>query len=337
MSSSTIVLAAGGELGLRLEKRGTIDRLVPLPQELIDEKAPNSTEDMAFFSGWCDSNDRNMRHWEALVPPRELRGFGTARPGLLEACRRFDRIEILVGPDVRDQLILLQLIDQMSRDECLCKRVHVVQSEISLNAVNESSWLKYRPEARLLGRSQIELAHEAWAAFGDTTPLWWCSFARANTTPLPFLGATILRLAAELPSTTNGLGFSEERLLRNLSVAPVIHARELIRATLLGDDLRVTYGPWQFAKIVDVLGLGPEPAIARVRPSPLEAGLISNRERWGRHRDSLLTIKGFGHRLLDGTADFAVCNRVDRWWGGTHLTNAELWRWDREKEVIVAP
>ena len=39
-------------------------------------------------------------------------------------------------------------------------------------------------------------------------------------------------------------------------------------------------------------------------------------------------ITEFGKAVLAHKEDFSRHNPIDRWWGGTHLTNDNLWRWD---------
>jgi hypothetical protein len=64
---------------------------------------------------------------------------------------------------------------------------------------------------------------------------------------------------------------------------------------------------------------------------PDEAGLAQAYFR------SELALTAFGADVLAGRADHAARNRVDRWWGGTHLTNDALWRFDAEKKRLIAP
>jgi hypothetical protein len=42
----------------------------------------------------------------------------------------------------------------------------------------------------------------------------------------------------------------------------------------------------------------------------------------------------FGRAVLAHEEDFSRHNRIDRWWGGTHLTNDNLWRYD---PVLIPP
>ena len=46
----------------------------------------------------------------------------------------------------------------------------------------------------------------------------------------------------------------------------------------------------------------------------------------------LLTLGVLG--ILDATGALESTEVIDRWWGGTHLTNDKLWRWD---PVLLVP
>ena len=42
---------------------------------------------------------------------------------------------------------------------------------------------------------------------------------------------------------------------------------------------------------------------------------------------SRLSLTEFGKVIVAHKGDFSRHNPIDRWWGGTHLTNDQLWRW----------
>jgi hypothetical protein len=51
------------------------------------------------------------------------------------------------------------------------------------------------------------------------------------------------------------------------------------------------------------------------------------RDREEAYRRSRLSLTDFGKAVLAHKEDFSRHNPIDRWWGGTHLTNDNLWRW----------
>jgi hypothetical protein len=52
---------------------------------------------------------------------------------------------------------------------------------------------------------------------------------------------------------------------------------------------------------------------------------------------SELKLTGLGTTSLLGKRDALEFRRLDRWMGGTHLTNGRCWRWDAPKRRLVAP
>jgi hypothetical protein len=55
------------------------------------------------------------------------------------------------------------------------------------------------------------------------------------------------------------------------------------------------------------------------------------------YMQSRLILSEFGGALLEGRADLVQHNTIDRWWGGTRLTNDHRWRWDTIDRNLVCP
>ncbi|WP_225714412.1 hypothetical protein [Bradyrhizobium semiaridum] len=60
-------------------------------------------------------------------------------------------------------------------------------------------------------------------------------------------------------------------------------------------------------------------------------------DRHKRYKQSWLALTELGKAIVARTDDFSRHNPIDRWWGGTELTNDRLWRWDAETRALVAP
>ncbi len=83
--------------------------------------------------------------------------------------------------------------------------------------------------------------------------------------------------------------------------------------------------------------------VSRLARSPRSRGSTTSCAAWNeknlgdRHEAYLgseLTLTKFGKSILAHKEDFSRHNPIDRWWGGTRLTNDRLWRWD---PVLTAP
>jgi hypothetical protein len=85
--------------------------------------------------------------------------------------------------------------------------------------------------------------------------------------------------------------------------------------------------------LLDGLAHGPVPAMAGLG----ELRTISRenfRDRHAAHLRSRLSLTEFGKAVVAHKEDFSRHNPIDRWWGGTRLTNDRLWRWGT---VLTAP
>jgi hypothetical protein len=89
--------------------------------------------------------------------------------------------------------------------------------------------------------------------------------------------------------------------------------------------------------LLDGLALCRKPAISGLEEGPFTTELHDDRERHKRYNNSKLLLTSLGNRILAHTDDFARHNPIRRWWGGTKLTNKNLWRWDQDNHVLVAP
>ncbi|MGP8789926.1 hypothetical protein ACT02R_34210, partial [Pseudomonas aeruginosa] len=52
----------------------------------------------------------------------------------------------------------------------------------------------------------------------------------------------------------------------------------------------------------------------------------SKRSWYARYAASYPRLTEFGEAIIAHQEDFSSHNPIDRWWGGTHLTNDNLWR-----------
>ena len=100
---------------------------------------------------------------------------------------------------------------------------------------------------------------------------------------------------------------------------PLFHFREL-RGTYV-------FSQWEHGYLLDGLAFGPIPAVAGLDD---ELRTISREDLGPREKAILrsrLSLTEFGRAIVAHKEDFSRHNPIDRWWGGTRLTNDRLWRW----------
>ena len=101
---------------------------------------------------------------------------------------------------------------------------------------------------------------------------------------------------------------------------PLFHLRT-IRGTRI-------FGEWECGYLLDGLAFGSKPAVAGLDEELRTLVRENLRDRHGAYLRSRLSLTEFGKAIVACEEDFSRHNPIDRWWGGTHLTNDNLWRWN---------
>jgi hypothetical protein len=131
----------------------------------------------------------------------------------------------------------------------------------------------------------------------------------------------------ELPGA-DGLSRTERQSLAALAeggTTPVaLFAAVQRQAAFMGD--------WSFFSLLNGFALAPKPLIDGLMGAPFRPNGSSSTQPY---LQSTLTLTPFGAEVLACRADHAAQNRIDRWWGGTHLTNECLWRWDAGEAKLI--
>jgi hypothetical protein len=177
----------------------------------------------------------------------------------------------------------------------------------------------------------LETASMSWQAYRAPTPEACCALLSKNLSALPLLKPALVDLLAERPSGVTGLGATEMRLLEMLArgfenTNALFHLRTL-RSTHI-------FGEFEIGYLLDGLAHGPRPAVAGLDDELRTLSRENFRDRLYAYRRSRLSLTEFGEAIVAHEEDFSRHNPIDRWWGGTRLTNDRLWRWN---PALIAP
>ena len=86
--------------------------------------------------------------------------------------------------------------------------------------------------------------------------------------------------------------------------------------------------------LLEGLAHGPTPAVSGLDDELRTLERENYRDRDAAYKRSRLSLTEIGKAIVAHQEDFSRHNPIDRWWGGTRLTNDHLWRWN---PVLVAP
>lgn len=257
-----------------------------------------------------------------------VRSLLEARDRGLAHSAAFKRVVLWFEHDLYDQLQLLQILDWFSRNPREAESLRLVQAGDFLGNQTPESILAFQSLEQDVTPEQLSVACEAWDAFRAPTPEAWARLLMREVSALPFLGPAVLRMLEELPGP-DGLSRTERQMLRSLADGGV-NPPELFAASQ-GLEEAVFMGDWSFWRLLDGLALSQRPLINGLQGAPFRP---DDAEARARYLLSRLALTSLGEDVIAGRADRAEHNPIDRWWGGTHLTNEELWRYAAEIQTL---
>jgi DNA-binding transcriptional MerR regulator len=296
---------------------------------------------------------------EGPLPAGPRRELLAARAAFLSACGWGSKRSILASLEDRDrqlvralqdgqQVVLwfehdlydqLQLVDALALAAPHALELVVVGSfpgkpafrglgELTADEL-ETLW----PARVPVGQDTLAAAVSVWAALRHPDPSALAAAAQEDHPGLPFLGPALLRLLEELPTPGDGLSGTERRALQAIvagaatPAAAFLAEQDLETAPFLGDA-------WFFRALAG-LGVSPARLVETQAGDPLPPPPpLGDPRAFARLP---LRLTDAGQRVLDGRDDRVALLGLDRWLGGTHLTQAAAWRWDPAARRLVRP
>ena len=246
----------------------------------------------------------------------------------LDRVGNYDRLVLWFEHDIYDQSVLIRLLSWFAEHPDLRPRLNLIAVDsfpgverfIGLGQLSPDQLKALWGSEQPVTKAQIDLGQRAWRAFRAPDPRAIFDLASTGTPSLPLLAPALMRHLQELPWTTDGLSLTQRLTLRAIAEGAETPGQcfrdlhdHLEPQPFLGD---IMYWP-----IVTDLASASEPAISDVDTWTAPVGLTE-----------------FGNDLLAGNADWVAANGIDRWFGGVHVTPANLWRWNpADKRPEKAP
>ncbi len=322
-----LIITNGDSAGELLRKAFTSTEVLPWRDVLHDGPVPltDTFEELSelradFLAG---------RNWG---DPDILRENFQARDRGLAHHEVFETVTLWFEHDLYDQLQLIQILDWFHGNPGGREGLQLVQADDFLGAQNEKSIITFKDKSNVVSDEQLLLAREAWAAFRQPEPTDWAALLKQDLSALPYLEQAVTRMLQELPDAKTGLARTQHQIL--LAINDGIKEPRKLFGAIEKMEEAAFMGDWSFWVWLDGLATGPGAMIENLegRFSP-EMG----EDEFKAYVASPLRLTALGLQVLGGGEDFARTTRIDRWIGGTHLTNDTLWRWDNQKKELVVP
>jgi hypothetical protein len=333
-----LILTADASAAGGLQTTDRADIVIPFEPRLIGGPLPSDAALMARLAprttqkpGW---------HWlDYRYPtrlPASIEKIGKDL-GLIEFCERCETVELWIDPVPKAQLILIlfQLLDFFRSHEKTVSKLTLFQADVVIGNQPPEAFSEWKPAGVKIRNDHLVTASMAWQAYRQPTPQDWFDLLDRDISALPQLRKTVLELLEELPMPATGLGATEMRMLELISAGDA-SPFDVFPGHMKRNTRRV-FGYWEVGALLDGLARGPVPALAGLEEGPFTEEMLNDDGRRARYRESTLSLTALGQSVLSQTEDFSRHNPIHRWWGGTQLTNDNLWRWDQASRRLIAP
>lgn len=253
--------------------------------------------------------------------------------GALKKARDYDRVMLWFEHDSHDQLILSRLLDYFSVPENQPGQLHLISVTHfpgikRFNGIGQLPpdalrvlWQQFTP----VNQQQLMLGQQAWGAITSATPEALMDLIDTGTPALPTMAIALQRHLFELPSTENGLSFTEELTLQILKDKGPMNAARLFSWYTNHYEPLPYCGDTGYWQIIFRLADTGQPAIHIARKG-------DNAVEWQ------VTPTGLVEKLLHNETDWLTLNPVNRWVGGVKVDSrcSPIWRINRHTKAITS-
>ena len=316
-----LILTADSSSAGGVVSAGHADLAVAIEPRLV-WGPPRSNAELAAFLAARTTQEPGS-HWLDTMPPQRRQKFGMEDLGLIEACERSETVELWMETAPNDQLVLIWLLDYLG-PQAKASNIILRHVDAPLGEPARIAELKFSGVA--INNHHLEIASLAWQAYRAPTPEAWFNLLSRDVSILPQLRRCVVEMLEELPGRATGLGASELRILELIS-AGYVHPFDVFPHHRQRFQHRV-FGYWEAGLLLEGLALAPAPAVSGLAEWPFTLEMHNASDRLERYKKSRLSLTPLGKAILTQADDFSRHNPIDRWWGGTHLTNDHLWRWN---------
>lgn len=171
--------------------------------------------------------------------------------------------------------------------------------------------------------SMFDIAARAWGAYASPDPRLLNDVMMSAGNEIAFLREGLRLHGSRFPSTRNGLGSVENRILQLIASGAADFAMLFPRF----DETppRFGFGDTQILDALRALASRAVPLITMSQSAEVPP-------------KATFAITPAGENVMNASVDDIAVNDPDDWLGGVHLTKENLWRWDESRgEVIPNP
>lgn len=256
------------------------------------------------------------------------------RDATLRNFRHYDQVVLWFDHDLLDQLQLLQILNWFSQQTIgnvnlmlvYCSHIDGVFRFSGLETLHPQQIAKLYCERAEVSVNQMELALHVWDGITSNDPLQLHALQNVNARLLPFVKDAVSRLLEEYPDKNNGLSRTEKQI-GQVIYSGVTHPLAIYE--LVQRKEKIPYMSEQsFRRHLYKMLTAEHPLVAFGK----NIKVPGVRSEEFLKQQCYITNTGFN--ILAESADHIFLNGIDRWVGGVHLTEENIWRISDKQKLL---
>jgi len=254
----------------------------------------------------------NFIHQQGFGSLKKIEKEFQERDETLKQYQQYQKIILWFEHDLYDQLQLLQILSWFKSQNMEKIQLSLICTDHYLGESSSDEITKLLDYEEKISTKHLQLAQKAWLAFTAPNPVAWFKLLDEDLHLFPFLKESIIRMLEEFPNTRNGLSRSAHQAL--LSISRGIENPNKIFKNCQNYEKQKFMGDVIFWKILD--------------------DFIANNLIHSQKNGQILHITGLGKQILSGEINYLHIKPIERWIGGTKLSNDSVWCWNIKKKTI---
>ncbi len=261
------------------------------------------------------------------------------RDTCLKHYQNYSEIVLWFEHDLYDQLQLLQILAWFAACEpttiqnkltliCINKHAEVTPF-LGLGQLSSPQINALLSTGKIVGRDVLELARQAWQAFTSDKPQDLVTLLQtADLAVMPFLKNALLRHLSEFPDKENGLSFTEHFILQQVEVGNEYASTIFTDLPEYEADYYMGLGDVGFWQILNGLIATDAPLLMWQESSDIPHDMFAS-------QGHVLQLTQLAKDILAGNSIWQQHHQYNRWHGGTHVNNNNLWLWDAKQQLLL--
>jgi len=275
----------------------------PVPKGLSLEELSKIRAEFIVSRGWAEAENIKRDFIE--------------RDNILNSFQKYEKIILWFEHDLYDQLQILQVLDWFNESNISEVELSIICRDKYLGMLSPDEMKDLLEYEEPITEKHLTLASKAWSAFRQDSPKEWNRLLNEDTSVLPFLEGAVIRMLEEYPNCSNGLSRTGQQALKILSEGKNL-AGEVFGLNQALEE-RIYLGDSSFWIMLQEF-IDSKPALLVLSEGTKLTQANAKVQE--------LSITPVGLDVLSGKRSWLDINSQDRWIGGVHLDDDNVYCWN---------